>query len=110
MQTENSTLRERVDANRIALRRLECKITRHNERLCSSEWYCNHPKYGSDEYDAQLTAYAVATIQRLIGPVDGIYINGDPRGYALKIQAEHADGLVKDWGGYGILAPEKNHI
>lgn len=39
-----------------------------------------------------------------------VFLNGDPRGYALKIQ----DGYVRarkldierDWGGYGILAPE----
>lgn len=39
-----------------------------------------------------------------------IFVNGDPRGYALKID----DGVVKakgleierDWGGYGIICPE----
>ena len=39
-----------------------------------------------------------------------VFINGDARGYALKIKDSwmnktHAD-LHKDWGGYGILAPE----
>jgi len=40
-----------------------------------------------------------------------VFVNGDARGYALKIRDEwmraHPDvRLHKDWGGYGILAPE----
>lgn len=44
--------------------------------------------------------------------VKGIFINGDARGYALKIQDSamrelyRESGLQTDWGGYGILAPE----
>lgn len=43
------------------------------------------------------------------------FINGDPRGYTLKLKvqgkaekiaAELPEGFYKDWGGYGILAPE----
>lgn len=46
---------------------------------------------------------------RVIGlDTSKVFINGDPRGYALKIREEFSkdfDG-VKDWGGYGIIAPE----
>lgn len=39
-----------------------------------------------------------------------VFVNRDPRGYALKIEDEYvrANGLQihRDWGGYGILAPE----
>jgi len=37
-----------------------------------------------------------------------IFVNGDARGYALKIAAESAKNLNidKDWGGYGIIAPD----
>ena len=39
-----------------------------------------------------------------------VFLNGDPRGYALKIESEwtraHAPGLQRDWGGYGIIAPD----
>ncbi len=39
-----------------------------------------------------------------------VFINRDPRGYALKINdewmTEHDAKLEKDWGGYGLLAPE----
>jgi hypothetical protein len=37
-----------------------------------------------------------------------IFLNGDARGYALKIDDESAEALeiYKDWGGYGIIAPD----
>jgi hypothetical protein len=39
-----------------------------------------------------------------------VFVNGDARGYALKIDdgyaREHNLTIHKDWGGYGILAPE----
>lgn len=39
-----------------------------------------------------------------------VFVNGDARGYALKIDdeyvREHSLDIYKDWGGYGILAPE----
>ena len=55
---------------------------------------------------------AIARIRELV-PLDTIFINGDPRGYALKVSEEEAKklreqgiNLYTDWGGYGILAPE----
>ena len=43
-------------------------------------------------------------------PLVPVFVNRDPRGYALKIEDEYvrANGLQihRDWGGYGILAPE----
>ena len=39
-----------------------------------------------------------------------VFVNGDPRGYALKIESEYVAGhnldIHRDWGGYGIIAPE----
>ena len=39
-----------------------------------------------------------------------VFVNRDPRGYALKIESEwvhdNAPRLHHDWGGYGILAPD----
>jgi len=39
-----------------------------------------------------------------------VFINGDPRGYALKIDDSYVKAhnldIHRDWGGYGILAPE----
>ena len=41
---------------------------------------------------------------------DALFINQDPRGYALKIDdqymRDHNLDLHRDWGGYGILAPD----
>jgi hypothetical protein len=38
-----------------------------------------------------------------------VFVNRDPRGYALKIDDEyiriHKIAIYRDWGGYGILAP-----
>jgi hypothetical protein len=34
------------------------------------------------------------------------YCNGDPRGYALKIDLQVGEELHRDWGGYGIIAPD----
>ncbi len=59
-------------------------------------------------------------VSKIFGKLpEGFFINGDPRGYALKIKEEDNklvkgqldDGISKvisytDWGGYGILAPE----
>ena len=37
----------------------------------------------------------------------GFFLNGDPRGCALKIEQEHVPaGLETDWGGDGELAPD----
>jgi hypothetical protein len=45
--------------------------------------------------------------------VPGLIINGDARGYALKIDDEKVRdfypasiGCCRDWGGYGILSPD----
>lgn len=40
---------------------------------------------------------------------DALHINLDPRGYTLKLKTEFVKGnniLYKDFGGYGILAPD----
>ena len=39
-----------------------------------------------------------------------VFINGDARGYALKIDDDYTRAknldIHRDWGGYGVLAPE----
>lgn len=37
---------------------------------------------------------------------DGFFVNGDPRGYALKMRVGSCNDLWPDFGGYGILAPD----
>lgn len=54
-------------------------------------------------------------LNTLLNPGDvPVFINGDPRGYALKIEDEwmreayriSGKNLQTDWGGYGLLAPD----
>jgi len=52
-------------------------------------------------------------VNLLLGNLSGavpVFLNGDPRGYALKIRDEyvckHNLEIHRDWGGYGILAPD----
>ena len=95
------------------LRRLEAKAQAIALRLC------NGPEYpgGYDEVDA-LTGAILAKVNAILGntgknPVP-VFINRDPRGYALKIKSEYMAGagwiaqwaLMRDLGGYGIIAPE----
>ena len=84
------------------LRRLENKQNRANEN------YCNLADYG-EQWEAETEKTKKALI-KLLGDSIPVYINGDPRGYALKIE----DKIVRDnnlrihtdMGGYGILAPD----
>lgn len=40
---------------------------------------------------------------------EGFFVNGDPRGYALKLETGSVPyRLHEDWGRYQILAPEIN--
>ena len=63
---------------------------------------------------------AMAGLVKLLRPSDeakeAFIFNGDPRGYALKLDETwtrelRAAGriIASDWGGYGLLAPEFNN-
>jgi hypothetical protein len=83
--------------------------------------YCNGEEwqYGrlirkamtSEEYDAAQDEIEEQVKRLFDGNLPaGFFINGDPRGYALKIDNNKVTipaGLHTDWGGYGILAPEE---
>lgn len=79
-----------------------------------AEDYCNGVISSSDEWQ-QRTVIHMEKVQALFNnKLNGLFINGDARGYALKIDSDlltpgglYADtGLQTDWGGYGLLAPE----
>lgn len=98
------------------LRRVETAISRVTERACSV--------YVPDEEMKAAEEKALARVRKLLGltPTQaatvGLFVNHDPRGYALKFSDEwttsynagqnHKDGkpLHRDWGGYGIAAPD----
>lgn len=69
--------------------------------------------FNHDEQAWEKAEKAIADqVQSLFGwKLPYLHINGDPRGYALKIDSEKGrelieqTGLQRDWGGYGLLAP-----
>lgn len=75
------------------LRRIECRLHRITEDYANGE---------IDDIDADLVK-AHVDIDKILPALRGkIYINTDPRGYAIKLRQPH-DHPIRDWGGYGIL-------
>ena len=79
-----------------------------------AEDYCNG-LYETEEYFEKKEKSIEAALDRLLGYKGKdipVFINSDPRGYALKIKddwvREHREDfpIHTDWGGYGILAPD----
>jgi hypothetical protein len=75
--------------------------------------YCNGENNVTTENWEDLTDAILVKLDKIINYTDKgypIFVNGDARGYALKIDSECVKDeqldIYKDWGGYGILAPE----
>jgi|9_EtaG_2_1085328.scaffolds.fasta_scaffold06133_4 hypothetical protein len=93
-----------------SLRRLETKAQRIQET------------HGNGYYEtaAREEAALIVKLKNLLMPAAtpeeflkfGIFLNTDPRGYALKIPddivKQNAWTIHKDWGEFGILAPDLN--
>ena len=97
------------------LLRLETKA----HRLATD--YCNGDNGVTAENWDSLTNPILEKVNKILGNDDKhilashvpIFINGDCRGYALKINDDYVrmcekvnKSVYKDWGGYGILAPD----
>lgn len=90
------------------LRRIELEGSKFAVRLC------NGPEFPTPEDEDNTGAAILIRAKGLLfgnGPQDvPIFLNRDPRGYALKIDdawmREHKADLHQDWGGYGIIAPD----
>jgi len=76
------------------------------------EDYCNGD---SEEVETYIESELKPKLIRIIGinNMNKIYINGDPRGYTLKLTDEatyeardKGINIHRDMGGYGIIAPE----
>lgn len=59
------------------------------------------------------TKIMLRVLVNMLGPTKNgtgmsLFINGDCRGYALKLEDDTSRDLTiyKDWGGYGIIAPD----
>lgn len=86
------------------LRRLE----KEAHRLAEAE--CNRPlPEGYAERKEKSILRRLDTLLKFKAAGVPVFFNGDPRGYALKIHDSYArtvEGLKRDVGGYGILAPD----
>jgi hypothetical protein len=77
-----------------------------------AEDYCNGLIESDDWHDIKEEKVLRSLDKLLRFTEQGIPVimNGDPRGYALKIDdayiREHNITIYRDFGGYGILAPE----
>lgn len=89
------------------LRRLERIASNAATAQCNGERYSDQPYRNEQDWDKFCNEVA-ASISRIFGQdVPGAFFNSDPRGYALKIAERlRPEGMERDWGGYGCLAPE----
>ena len=81
------------------LRRIEARGAAHAERLCGDAHYCN-------DVDHEAVGVAIINAANKLLGTDRVWLNQDPRGYALKVTLSVGEGLHTDWGGYGIIAPD----
>jgi hypothetical protein len=90
------------------LRRLEGEASRAAVQYCNGE-------IDGEQWERSQEG-VIAKLREIIDPIGGslsnvpVLVNGDPRGYALKIDdcymRKHTVSLHQDWGGYGIIAPD----
>jgi len=106
-------------ADPVALSKAAARLERYIHQAELDD--CNGPPegYRSEKHQAEWTAAVEYREERtrvrfakLFGVplADPFFINGDPRGYSLKVRpeymAEHGIDLPRDWGGYGLIAPD----
>lgn len=97
----------------VALLKIERQAHQAAENYCNGKDVFGN-SFGEMEWDrAEKDTYGA--VQGLFdGKLKWFFVNGDPRGCALKIYNEteagraliEKTGLQRDWGGYGLLAPE----
>jgi len=81
------------------LQRIEAKAHKFAEKCCNEDI----PEEQQDKFADRIRKDVSALFGGKLP--EGFKMNWDPRGYALKIDNPPA-GFYRDWGGYGILAPE----
>jgi len=88
-----------------ALRRYELKATRLTIAMCNGIPAATQPAVDSELERIHDKVCQLLGVER---HCKDIFINRDPRGYALKLNDDFARDkrIHKDWGGYGILAPD----
>jgi hypothetical protein len=98
-----------MDADKLARKIHSLELKAH--KLATD--YCNGENGVDSENWEDLSDAILAKVDKVLNfKRQGIpvFVNGDARGYALKINDDYVrdNGIEihKDWGGYGILAPE----
>lgn len=79
-----------------------CRLEANVNRITTAE--CNGT-IDPDRAESLLNRIEMA-VKKLLPNIQGFFINGDPRGYSLKVKENTYPEMYQDWGGYGILAPE----
>jgi hypothetical protein len=116
---------EKPDGEKISVALFKLEKLAHDgaTAYCNGEYFLPNSRLRHSPYAFSRTEGAWDTfgkdvadeLEKLLGKLPpGFFVNGDPRGYALKIDNECAEGkaliaackLHTDWGGYGILSPE----
>ncbi len=88
-----------------------CKWLHRKERKASqlATDYCNG-LIDADFWETESEDILQSVNEMLDNHTVDIMVNGDPRGYALKISSEYMRendiDVYRDWGGYGIISPE----
>ena len=87
------------------VRRLEVKAAKVALDYCNGDLEADGKEYLEERLLAQLDKVLNFSAQGI-----PVFFNGDPRGYTLKINDDYVRAnnldIHRDWGGYGILAPE----
>lgn len=90
------------------LRRIEASANRAAVLSCNGDLTPEQ-----EEKQDERTRKQVEDLLPRLSQYGGLMINGDPRGYTLKIYSEKVEALkatglsiYTDFGGYGILAPD----
>lgn len=82
-----------------ALRAVETRGNNFAMRLC------NGPEFASEAEEFRTGEAIISKARKILGS-NRVWLNRDPRGYALKVDLMPGEELHKDWGGYGIIAPD----
>jgi len=94
---------------------LLCKKLRYYEKKAeeSTTALCNGCREEMQKFHEETLERIGVKVCQLLGvaaDAPHIFINHDPRGYALKVKDAWLRAsdkvLYRDWGGYGILAPD----
>ncbi len=89
-----------TDLSPIELSKKLFRLENRMHKAC--EDYCNG-NISETELD-KIETNVLSQVKKILSTLDNIFVNQDPRGYSLKIESPN-NFYMRDWGGYGILAP-----